>query len=671
LNKTKKPVISQVTNKLEKTLFEKFYFLFFLLLPIIYSDSIIDSVLVPRQIFLTIFTFIIGILICYQISINKLKGDFSFLKTPFFIGFSGLIISILISFYQSIVVSESYYFLSKISVEILFLILTTFLIIQGQLSSKSLIQSVVWFTIITLLIAAYQILNLYQTDEYILDHINEITSSNGNKNLLASILFLTLPFILYSFGNGKIWRYVSIIIVLSSVFLFWLLQTKTVIIAFLIFLVLAIGFVIKRKAQGVRKSILIILIISFILVIVGLFYISITYKDFFPHLFSLNTFNTRVLLWKNSIEMIKENTVFGVGAGNWQINFPKYGLDKFAIGDVTNGITTYQRPHNDFLWVFCEMGIFGIISYIFIFISILYYGIRLIKIKKESQNYWFYILLLSAIIGYVLISLADFPLERIEHQIILYTIFSILFGNYYSSKNNNVNNEPIKLSFLLISFLLLFITLMIVITNRYKGEFHSRQINIAHQTNNWNTLIEEVDLAQNTFYSIDPMSIPVFWYKGVALFSSENINDAKIEFEKSFKLNPYNIHVLNNLASCNEKLGNHNDAELYYKKALNISPQFKETLLNLSAVYYNTKKFEQAFQTIDKCNVASSDPKYKLFLTSILISKIDLIIQNTTDKNKLQKLVLLKTDTNRLEKIYFDSKYYIEKFEPYVLKSLI
>ena len=104
---------------------------------------------------------------------------------------------------------------------------------------------------------------------------------------------------------------------------------------------------------------------------------------------------------------------------------------------------------------------------------------------------------------------------------------------------------------------------MMVSTKRYNGEFHTSQMNLAYKNSNWNKVSEEVDLANNLFYSIDPMSIPLVWYKGVALFASENINDAKIEFEKAYKIDPYNIHVLNNLASCYEKLGNHKDAELY------------------------------------------------------------------------------------------------------------
>ena len=672
LNKKKKLVISDIKPTEEKTIFDKIYFLFFIILPIIYSESIIDPVLIPRQIFLTIFILIIGITISYQVSIKKLKADFTFIKIPFFISSLGFLTFTLLSFSKSIIITESIYLFSKILTLILFLILTTYLIIQKQLSNESLIKSVVWFTIIIVAIAIYQIFNIYQSDEIFFMNVNKITSSNGNKNLLASILFLTLPFVIFSIGIRNIWGYISFILVFIILIIFWILQTKTVIIGFILFFILNIVYLLITKSNVIGKIRLLILVISTLILISCITFISIKYQNLIPDLFSGNTFKTRVLLWKNSVQMIKENSVFGVGAGNWQIYFPKFGLDKFGIGDVVaNGTMTYQRPHNDFLWIFCEMGIMGIMSYLFLFLSFFYYGIKLIKNQQGKKANWLYALFLSTIIGYILISFADFPFERIEHQIVLYTIFSIVLGNYYLNKKTELKPLNVKLSTFSIALLVLVIFLMTVSTKRYNGEYHTSQMNLAYKNSNWNKVIEEVDLANNLFYSIDPMSIPLVWYKGVALFASENINDAKIEFEKAYKIDPYNIHVLNNLASCYEKIGNHKDAELYYKKALKISSLFEETLLNLAAIYFNTKKFELAFETIDKCSVNSVDPKYRLFLKTILVTKIDSIIEHTSDKNKVQQLTLLKTDTTRLETIYFESKSALVEFEPYLLKILI
>ncbi len=655
-------------TSIKQTVFEKIYFYFFLLLPLIYSDKLVDPVLIPRQIYLSTFVFIIGLIICYQISIKKIVSDFSFIKLPFFISFFLFLLFILLSFSQAIVISESIYTFSKVILEGGFLVLTTFLIIQKQLTINSLIKSIIGFSLIILIIALFQCFRIYNLEDEFFKHVNQIKSTSANKNLVSSILFLVIPFLIYSTRFSKVWKIVSSIILIVTLLLFWLLQTKAVIIALLLFFIVAIILFATSKFNEISKIKLrfigfFICGIVFILTIV-----SFQNKDKLPNLFSSNTMKTRILLWGNSTEMIKEHFVFGVGAGNWQINFPKYGLDQFEGVDVTTGMTTYQRPHNDFLWVFSEVGMFGFVAYILLFIIILFSLYRLIYKSNETKK-GLYILIFSGIIGYIFIAFSDFPLERIEHQILLFTFFSIVLGEYYL--NFRVSNIRAKSQVLIlfISIFILFIGENVVTSNRYSGEFHSQKLFEAHKSSDWNLLIEEVNQATNYYYQITPMTIPLSWYTGVAIFSLGNINESKLFFQKALKVHPYNIHVLNNLGSCYEKLNNHFLAELYYKKAIDISPNFEEVLLNLSAVYFNSKKFELSFQTIDKCSVNCSDEKYAIFLPVILQSQIDQMIQNTKNVNFINSLNQLKSDNTNLLRIYFESKSFLMPFKKYLNKS--
>ena len=653
---------------IQKTVFEKIYFYFFLLLPCIYSDKLVDPVLVPRQIYLTVFVFIIGLLVSYQISIKKIVGNFSFLKSPFFVSFALYLLFILISFSQAIVISESIYTFSKVLLEGSFLVFTTFLIIQKQLSIHSLVKSIIGFSVVILLIALFQCFQIYNLEDEFFKHVNKITSTSANKNLVSSILFIGVPFLIYSTRFSKTWKIVSSLILVVTVLLFWILQTKAVIIALFFFFIVAIILLITSKSKEISKIKLKLFGFSIILIVLVLTIVSFQNKEKLPNLFSSNTVKTRILLWDNSTEMIKDHLVWGVGAGNWQINFPKYGLDKFESLDVTTGMTNYQRPHNDFLWALSEIGIFGFVVYILLFIIILYSLFRLIYRTNES-NKGLYILLFSAIIGYVIIAFSDFPFERIEHQILLYSLFSIVLGEYYLKfkANNLAVKNPLRVLF--VSLFVLFIGEIVVASNRYSGELHSQKIFEAHRTSNWNLLIDEVDQATNDYYQITPMTIPLNWYKGVAIFSSGNIKEAKIIFEKALKTHPYNIHVLNNLGSCNEKLGNHFLAEFYYKKAIDISPHFEEVLLNLSAVYFNSKKFDKSFETINKCSVTCKDEKYAIFLPIILQSQVDKLIQKTKNVDLKNSLIQLKSDNTKLTSLYFDSKSILISFDEYLTRT--
>jgi tetratricopeptide (TPR) repeat protein len=71
---------------------------------------------------------------------------------------------------------------------------------------------------------------------------------------------------------------------------------------------------------------------------------------------------------------------------------------------------------------------------------------------------------------------------------------------------------------------------------------------------------------------------------------------------------------LNNLATCYELQGNHDEAIKYYNKALKLYPQFDETLINLGATYYNTGRYEEAYETLLRCDPNTKDPRLEEYL---------------------------------------------------------
>ena len=168
--------------------------------------------------------------------------------------------------------------------------------------------------------------------------------------------------------------------------LIWVIQTKAVIAASLVFFCILFFTFFRKILHALtsnRQLRLYVLTIAVLASLAVLF--TVQNRSSFPHLFNTNTAKTRILIWENSNKMIQENFVLGVGAGNWKINFPIYGLQDFSE-NVQNGTTIYQRPHNDFLWVFAELGIAGFLVYVSIFLIIFYYLLRILKKAKERNE---------------------------------------------------------------------------------------------------------------------------------------------------------------------------------------------------------------------------------------------------------------------------------------------
>src|SRR5207253_1409271 len=52
----------------------------------------------------------------------------------------------------------------------------------------------------------------------------------------------------------------------------------------------------------------------------------------------------RILLWRNTAQLIKENPVTGCGAGNWKLLYPKFGVSGTRY--IETGSVHYEHPHN-------------------------------------------------------------------------------------------------------------------------------------------------------------------------------------------------------------------------------------------------------------------------------------------------------------------------------------
>ncbi len=112
------------------TVFDKLYFFFFLLLPFIYCDQLVDPVLIPRQFFLTVFVALTGFFIFRELIRKKSSLDFAFMNTALGLLTTLFITICLISIVQSVAVSESIYVLSKVTIEITFFIITTIYLLR-------------------------------------------------------------------------------------------------------------------------------------------------------------------------------------------------------------------------------------------------------------------------------------------------------------------------------------------------------------------------------------------------------------------------------------------------------------------------------------------------------------------------------------------------------------
>ena len=635
---------------------------FLLIIPTIWADNtMLDAPLLPRQLALSVFLLaVIPIMVIFVIK----GGRFSFNRTESVI-FGGLALFMLMHIVSCVNIINGHEAFFHILKE--FMLCMWFFVIYQILKANPpmrdiLIKTITVTSAIFIGIAFVQLANAdfskyraaTQHRSYYLTQIMEgIYSTCSNKNLLASLLFITLPTAIYHIFNLKrhsitsaVWFGIGIIIAISNLTLVTFLLTRTVIgaillsagVAAIILYVYILRIKPHKTGQPADKRIKIALIAAPVAAIVfGVGIICLTdtqieqtIKERF--LLTINpeqygyrdnehgesSVAMRKIIWTKSVEMIKEHPLIGFGPGQWQIIIPKYGVDEFGE-KLREGSLTFQRPHNDYLWLISEVGLFGFLGYLVFFIGIINIGFTNIKRTSEKSTLTFNILAVSALIGWMFVSMLDFPHERIEHNLVLLSVCAIVLAdNRRESETNEKQNIIVTVS-LATLYSAIAIIGFIQTLQFYNGEKTSRTILHLYYDKDWQKLVLITRKADQWPYTVNNYTAPTLFYKGIALAMTGNDKAAIVEYKKALKAAPYHIITYNALGSSYMKLEQYDEAIKACEEALKLSSKNPTALYNLAVTHYNKKNFKLAYNYIAQIpdNITDKPENFEIACTSI------------------------------------------------------
>jgi len=623
---------------------------FILILPLIINTHISDMVLSIRYLSLSIL-----ILLLYLLNFkNGIITDV--LKNP-------IVLSLILLFCINIFSSLYNDFTADaiVSLSRLFILLTLTIFFANIFIKEDYLyiaKSILIFTLISLLIYFSQIYIAFTNEKDFISSIETISSTMGNKNLLASILFLSLPFLFYVYQSAnKLWKILVLFLLFLILCSLLLIQSKAVLLGLLFMSISIILFAFRGNSKIILSSIVIIGMITSMLFIAS----PKVFKHFTQELDQIvkkkeridnNRIvenDGRVALYIKTIDMIKGNPLLGVGPGNWRKELPKYGL-KNTIGQ--KGDKFVQRPHSDFLWFFAEGGVLSGILYILLFALILRDALFFYLNMKDEKRY-FFLILFSTMLGYIVISLFDFPSERSTHNLFLAIILGIIISERLKNiKSYNTSNKLVG-----IILMCLFSVNIAFASIRYKGDLHMAKALKYKSISDWNKMIDELEMAYNqSLYDIDNTTTPLMWYYGLAYFNKGEVNIAFDYFKKAYSINPYHLHVINNLATCYGYNNDYNRAKELYEESVSISPRFEESALNLAAIYSYEQRDEEALDIllgVRNFRIENNTHLSKTYIQyfNTIFSKLRVSVNNNN-----KTLILAndrKTFYNQLKNIYW------------------
>ncbi|MBL4578425.1 MAG: O-antigen ligase family protein [Flavobacteriales bacterium] len=657
--------------------------LFYALLMVAILPSTFDPVLLPRFIIISVFVSLFYLFILLKGDSDLQQSVVGMATTPLFILLSSFIIISALSLYNAINVEEGIFELTKLVVLALAFLGLYYFISAGSKNILIIIKSLAigsTFILIHEMIQFYELREEHGVNRYLKDILASSTGAMGNRNLMASGSLLLIPFLLYGLTLvRKAWYFFLIVVITGLILNIIALQVRSVWVAAIVAggvsIVCAYTFrpvksLVAKYTLYSSKAFKTIALVLLAIVMLSWFAVSRMEDDTVSRFkdslnlkvdlfedqsdFSKRVMSStiRLILWQKSMMMVQEQPLLGIGIGNWKLNLPKQGLEGFPH-KANTGILHFQRPHNDYLWIMAETGLFGLLSYLSLLAVVAYYIRQLLKYPREPHHRTIGIVVLFSITFYLVFAFFSFPKERIFHNLVFITLIAWLA----SVISNNENKRQFSLARIWSKFFIitaLFVSVACIATGytRIVSDIHVKKAAQLKQNEDWNGLIREMDKVNTRWYPLDPVSTPANWYRGTARFHLQGAQAALKDFLLSYKAHPYHLPTLISLAACYELTGNHEEAIRLYKKAIAVSPWFNESYLNLSVVFYNQGRIDDAYLTLRACKTDEKNPVFLKTLNVVLSAKIRNLIKITPSDETKQALVRIVNDQNSLLRLH-------------------
>ncbi|MEQ6119637.1 O-antigen ligase family protein [Reichenbachiella sp. MALMAid0571] len=611
-------------------------------LPFVYSGKSMEPSLSPRFIFESSFLLVYHL---YFFGIRRERYFINFQKIASyaFLLASAFVLWSVVTTLSSINFEESVYEVSRNVLNLLLL----FTVVHAVVNSK--MNFMVFCRMVAIAVIIHGFIGLDENFEWGNTKFPGGVSPHGlmaNRNLFGSAMALMFPFVIYLVYKGKgFWRGIGTFSMICLIASIVVAQTRAAwISAMLVFMIAVVGVLIFLPDLRKRTISVFVIGCSGLAVIFGLIKYhellnerpqkrnrkvelsennkkaevkeesNTTKKENQEEVSILKKINTnsesineRLVVWQESIGIIKDHPVLGVGPGNWKVTVPYY-----RIGGIRNdyGKIVRIRPHNIYVQVLTENGIIGFLLYYGSWVLVLTCAL-IVLFKSEKPNQKLMMIMLTAgFASFALDGMFSFPLERYEHTLFLFVMMGLAIGSYLNHFKNQKEEEPgyAKWTRLLLIPIAGFLAWNIFLgMERHRFEYHMNRAKAYQKRKDNNKIIKEVMAGKSKYVSLDPNKDPLEIQSAMAYKNLKVYDKAMVEAKQALLYNPHSTRNLNTLGTIYTETKKYDSAIITYKKALYYAPYYEVTLKNLALNYLYSKDYKSCLETLEQFDIEGDE----------------------------------------------------------------
>lgn len=474
-----------------------------------------------------------------------------------------------------------------------------------------------------------------------------IKGSYSNKNILASAIFIKIPFAvwLFYFRRENYLRLIGAVGLTLGTLAVFFMSTRTFYLATILTVVIFViygaidFFILKRRETGVK----VLIHVGLVVIAFGIF--SFVQNYLYPQEVRQSTSfgarlaevanqenqsnNLRKTAWViTATDMIPNDPLLGVGIGNWKVRFLQYE------NSYSPHYIYMYKNHNDFLELTAEVGIFGGLAFVAIFLLAAFYFIKgTYKNKNSEQEQWFF-LPLFGLFAYSFDAFFNFPQDRPEIQALfgIYVGIAVGLAVLYFGKNSKERKLP-TLAIGFIGAIAVVAMVLGVIVERMYFDSSKIQRMVKEEQQGVRSPKSPADYLIRNYPRIPNLTAvaePVDVEKARYLIDEKKFDEAR-KILSSIHYHPYDARpeyfmAVSYFMEPEKKL---DSIYKYAHKARMIKPNFYGSL-NLETFALNNLGKEQEsikllkqFLSLEKDSIQKEEPKWKKRLKSIFHVDVD------------------------------------------------
>lgn len=312
----------------------------------------------------------------------------------------------------------------------------------------------------------------------------------------------------------------------------------------------------------------------------------------------------RFHMYRNTINMIEDNFLLGVGFGNFKYVYPRYrDRSEWALSGLS---TRVEQAHNEYLQILSEVGLIGFLAFLWILAGMGKMAFEIVRLKDFSPRGMMGLALMMGMIATLVQSFFDFSLQNPASGVTFWIAVGFLEVIYRSEReaHGHADSPPFhfSISSKRLRKVIAIVTLMCLPAGVYYslrpaiGDFYLKKGRIFSEMKDWESAFYCFEKA--SFFS--PHNFDIAFHLGQTCDWAKDYERAVTYYKNALRLHPYFIEARNNLGADYIRLGSIDEAIDEFKESIELNPYYPGSHNNLGYLYSKRNLFRQAIDEYQK-----------------------------------------------------------------------